>query len=102
MKHDYRKVIKSFDLRYRSCLLDRFKYNVAKSVLLLFPLFRIAMGFVESLRVGAESIVAGLGAEIDRPAAIIQAREIRRVCVMEDPPAESDKARGFLLFGRIR
>ncbi len=60
------------------------------------------MSFVEGLGVGAEGITTGLGAEIDCPAAIIQAREICRVGVTEDPPAESDKAHRFLLLGKIR
>ncbi len=54
------------------------------------------MGFVESLRVSAEGVEAGLGAEIDRPAAVLQARKVRRVCITELPPAESHKAWVFL------
>ena len=59
------------------------------------------MSFIEEVRAGAEGVEAGLGAEIDRPAAILEAREIGRVCLAEDPPAESDKPRTFGWFGRI-
>ncbi len=59
------------------------------------------MRFVEGIRIGAEGVEAGLGAEIDRPAAIFETREIGGVGVAEDPPAESDKARGGLLLQRM-
>ncbi len=54
------------------------------------------MSFIESLGVGAEGVEAGLGAEIDRPAAIFHAREICGVAVAEDPPTEGDETRLFL------
>ncbi|HEX2993882.1 MAG TPA: hypothetical protein VHP14_03605 [Anaerolineales bacterium] len=57
------------------------------------------MSFIEDVRVGAESVEAGLGAEIDRLAAIFEAREVSRVCLVEDPPAEGDETRRFLLLG---
>ncbi len=63
--------------------------------------FRVAMGFIEGIRVGAECVEAGLGAEIDRPAAIFEAWKIGWVGVVEDPPAEGDEAWAFSRFERI-
>ncbi len=60
------------------------------------------MRFVENIRVGAEGVEASFGAEIDRPAAIFEPREMRGVGVAKDPPAEGDKAQTFLLPGEIR
>ncbi len=59
------------------------------------------MGFIKGIRVGAERLEAGLGAEIDRPAAILEAREISGIGVVEDPPAEGNKARMFFGPGGI-
>lgn len=59
------------------------------------------MGFIEEVRVGKERLEAGLGAEIDRPAAILDSWKIGRIGVAEDPSAEGDEARMFLLFRRI-
>lgn len=56
------------------------------------------MDFVENVRVCQERAEARLGAEMDRPAAVLGAREIGRVSVAKDPTAEGDKARMFLLF----
>lgn len=56
------------------------------------------MDFVENVRVCQERAEARLGAEMNRPAAVLGAREIGRVGVAEDPTAEGDKARMFLLF----
>lgn len=50
------------------------------------------MDFIEKIGVGKERAQAGLGAEIDRPAAILDAREILRVGFPEDPPAEGDES----------
>ena len=55
------------------------------------------MGFIEDIRVGEERAETGLGAEIDRPAAIFEARKIGGIGVAKYPPAEGDKARKFLL-----
>ncbi len=68
---------------------------------MFFSLFRVAMGFVKSIRVGDECLETGLGAEIDRPAAMSDPWKIRWVGVAEDPSAESDEARTLLFFGRI-
>lgn len=54
------------------------------------------MHFIEDIRIGKERTQAGLGAEIDRPASILGAGEIDRVGILEDPSAESDKARRFM------
>ena len=59
------------------------------------------MSFVKEIRVGEERLQAGLGAEIDRPVAISDPREICRIGVAEDPPTEGDEARTLLLFERI-
>lgn len=58
------------------------------------------MSFIEEIRVGAEGVEAGLGAEVDRPAAIFEARKVSRVGIPEDAPAEGDETRRFLLLGR--
>jgi hypothetical protein len=68
---------------------------------MLFSLFRVAMGFIEDIRVHAECLEAGFGAEIDRPAAIFKAREIRGISFAEFPPAERYETRELLLPGRI-
>ncbi len=59
------------------------------------------MRFVEEVRVGEECLEAGLGAEIDRPAAIFDSWKIGGVGIAEDPSAEGDEARTFVLFGRM-
>lgn len=56
------------------------------------------MRFVEGIRAGAEGLEAGLGAEIDRPAAVLNAREVAWIRIAEDSSAEGDEARRF--FGR--
>jgi len=58
------------------------------------------MDFVENIRVGQERAEAGLGAEVDRPAAIFSTRKILRVGIAEDPSAERDEPlrTGFDLF----
>ena len=59
------------------------------------------MDFIEDLGVGKERAEAGLCAKIYRPAAVLSAREIRPISVVEDPATESDKAWMLLLFRRI-
>ncbi len=58
------------------------------------------MDFIEDFRVGKECTQAGVGAEVDNSASIFDAREILRVCIAEDPPAERDESprAGFCLF----
>jgi len=67
---------------------------------MFFSLFRVSMDFVEDIRVSQKRIVTGFGAEINRPASIYGAREIGRVRVAEDPPAQGDEAWMFLLLRR--
>ena len=64
-------------------------------------LFRISMDFVENIRVVEERTEAGFGAEIDRPAAVFDSREICRIGVSEDAPAKGNEAWMFLLFERF-
>lgn len=71
------------------------------NVLLSFSLFRVAMDFIEDIRVGQECAQAGLRAEIDRPAAILDAREIGGIRVAEFSPAQADKLLIFLLLRRL-
>jgi hypothetical protein len=59
------------------------------------------MSFVEDIRVREECVAAGLGAEIDCPAAIFDTWEICRVCLGEFSPTERYEAREFLLPGRV-
>ena len=58
------------------------------------------MGFIEHIRVSKKRAEAGFGAEVDCAAAILCTREIRRVGVAKNPPAEGDEARMLLLIGR--
>lgn len=50
------------------------------------------MDFVEEIRVGEEGTQAGVGTEIDRPAAILDAREVCRIGIAEDSSAEGNEA----------
>ena len=59
------------------------------------------MSFIEDVRVREECLVAGLGAEIDRPAAILEARKICRVGIAELSPAEGHEARELLSIREI-
>ncbi len=43
------------------------------------------MDFIEDIRVSLEGAQTGIGAEIDGPAAILEAWKIRRVAIVEDP-----------------
>ncbi len=58
------------------------------------------MDFIEDIRVSQECTETGFGAEIDRPAAIFDAREISGVRVAEFSPTEGDET-GVFLLGRI-
>jgi hypothetical protein len=53
------------------------------------------MGFIENIGVGQERAKAGHGAKIDRPAAMLCAREKGGIGIAENPPAEGDEARVF-------
>ena len=51
------------------------------------------MRSVESLGVGLKSPETGIGAEKDRPPAVLGAREVLRIGVVEHPAAERDEMR---------
>ena len=51
--------------------------------------------------VGQERALSGLGAEIDRPAAIFGARIVGRVRIAKDPSSEGDEAVAFFAWGRL-
>ena len=59
------------------------------------------MDFVENIRVGDEGAETGFRAEIDRPAAIFDPREVSWIGVAEYTPAKGDEAWMFLLFERF-
>jgi hypothetical protein len=67
---------------------------------MIFSFFRVAMDFIEDIRVGEECAEAGLRAEVDGPAAVLGAREIGWISVAKNPPAEGDEVWVFL--ARIR
>ena len=54
------------------------------------------MSFIEDIRVREERLAAGLGAEIDRAAAVFDARKICRVSIAEFSSAEGHEARELL------
>src|SRR5690349_5861901 len=68
---------------------------------MLFSFFRITMGLVEDIRIGQKCTETGIGAKVDRPAAVFDPREISRVRVTKDAAAESDEARLSLLRRRV-
>jgi hypothetical protein len=59
------------------------------------------MDFVENLRVGEEGAETGFGAKVDRPATILDSREVCRIGVAKDAPAQGNEAWIFLLFERF-
>jgi len=56
------------------------------------------MDFVENIRVGEEGAETGIGAEIERAAAVLGSREVCWIGFAEDTPAESDEPGMLLLF----
>ena len=54
------------------------------------------MNLIKDLGVRKEGAETGFGAQVDRAAAIFGAREVRGVCVAEDPPAKGHEARMLL------
>ena len=54
------------------------------------------MNFVENIGVGKERAEAGFSAEIDCPSAVLDAREVGRVCVTEDASAQGDELAGTI------
>ena len=59
------------------------------------------MDFIEDIRICEERAATGFGAEIDRPAAIFEARKIRGIGIPELSPTQRHEAREFLLLVRI-
>lgn len=59
------------------------------------------MDFVENIRIGEERTQTGFCAEIDRPAAIFDSREVCRIGVAEHTSAECNEAWMFLRFERF-
>lgn len=59
------------------------------------------MSFVEDIRIRQECLAAGLGAEIDHPAAVCDARKICRVSIAELSSAEGHEAWELLSIGEI-
>lgn len=57
------------------------------------------MDSIEDIRVSEERAQAGFGTEIDRPAAILSPRIIRRVGIAENASAEGHEAMAILLPG---
>lgn len=56
------------------------------------------MDFVENIWVREERAKAGLGAEVDRPAVVLATREIGRISIAKDTPAEGGEGRMFFLY----
>ncbi len=59
------------------------------------------MDFIEDIGIGEECAKTSFGAEVDRPATILEAREIGRISVAEFSPTQGDEARVVLLFRRL-
>lgn len=55
------------------------------------------MRFIEDIRVSQERAETEVRAEINRPAAIFEARKIRGIRIAEFSPTEGDKTGVFLL-----
>ena len=62
---------------------------------IIFALLGVAVNFIEYIRVSFERAEAGFGAEINCPAAIFDAREIRRVGIAKDASAQRNEAFGY-------
>ena len=58
------------------------------------------MDFIENVWVRDERAEAGLSAKVDPPAAVFGTREIDRIRVAKDAPAEGDEWKMFFLFLR--
>ena len=59
------------------------------------------MDFIEDIGISEECAQTRFGAEVDRPATILDAREIGRISVAKFSPTEGDEARVFFLFRRL-
>jgi len=58
---------------------------------MVFSLFRVAMDFVENIRVGKEGAKTGIRAEQDHPPAILDAWIVGRIRVAEDSSTQGDE-----------
>ena len=56
------------------------------------------MNLIKHVGVSEERVATGIGAKINRPAAVYDAREIGRIGLTEDPSAECDEARMVFFF----
>jgi len=65
--------------------------------LVCLPFFRVSMHFIKHIRISQERAETEVCAEIDRPAAIFDAREIGRIRVAEFSATQGNEARVFLL-----
>jgi hypothetical protein len=72
------------------------------NTLIRLPLFRVPVDFIEYIGIRQKRAQAGFGAEVDHPAAVLDARKVRWVRFAKDPPAEGDEAWLFLRLGRLR
>ena len=68
---------------------------------IIFSLLRVAMNFIEDIRISQECTEAGFSAEINCPATIFDAGEISRISIAEFSPTEGDKAWISLLFQKM-
>ena len=59
------------------------------------------MDFIEDIGISEECAKTRFGAEVDRPATILDAREIGRISVAKFSPTQGDEARVILLFRRM-
>jgi len=57
-----------------------------------FILLRVAMNFIENIRVGGERTETGFGAKQNRPSVIFGSWKIRRVGIAENSSAEGDES----------
>jgi hypothetical protein len=67
---------------------------------MFFSLLRVSMDFIEDIWIRKERSKAGFSAKIDRPAAVLSAREVGWIGITENPSTEGDEAR--MVFGRDR
>jgi hypothetical protein len=64
---------------------------------MFFSLLGISMDFIKHVRVSEERAETGFSTEINGFAAILRAREIGRIRIAENPPAEGHEARVLFL-----
>ena len=59
------------------------------------------MNFIEEIGISQERVETSFGAEVDRPAAILEARKIGRVRVAEFSATQGDEARVLLFLQQL-